>query len=78
MIKYRTVTIDATTASKSIWKQDYYQVDMHELRLQIQGKIDEMDDMGYELMEMEAVIQSNGSTGGSRTQGYVLIFKSRE
>jgi hypothetical protein len=53
-----------------------YQVDVSELRIQIQSKLEEYDEMGYDLMEMETITSS--SYNSTFTQAVILIFKMRE
>ena len=76
MIKYRTVIIDADMRSKSSMSSKRYQIDTPELRIQIQSKLEEYDEMGYDFVEMEPVIASLYNT--SYTQAVILIFKMRQ
>ncbi len=76
MIKYRTVVVDAEMKSKSSFSSKRYQIDLHELRMQIQSKLEEYDEMGYDLIEMEPVMSSLYNS--TFTQAVILIFKMRE
>lgn len=76
MIKYRTVVIDVDMKSKSSMSSKRYQIDLPELRIQIQSKLEEYDEMGYDLVEMEPVMSSIYNS--SFTQAVILIFKLRE
>ncbi len=76
MIKYRTVVIDVDMKSKSSMSSKRYQIDIPELRMHIQSKLEEYDEMGYDLVEMEPLTSSIYNS--SYTQAIVMIFKLRE
>ena len=76
MIKYRTVVLDVDMKSKSAMSSKRYQIDIHELRIQIQSKLEEYDEMGYDLIEMEPVLASMYNS--TFTQAVIMIFKNRE
>lgn len=75
MIKYRTVVVDVDMRSKSSMSSKRYQIDLPELRIQIQGKLEEYDEIGYDLVEMEPVLASLYNS--CYTQAVILIFKMR-
>ena len=76
MIKYRTVIVDVDMRSMSSMSSKRYQVDLPELRIQIQSKLEEYDEMGYDFVEMEPITSSLYNS--TFTQAVVLIFKIRE
>ena len=76
MIKYRTVIIDVDMRSKSSMSSKRYQIDIPELRMHIQSKLEEYDEMGYDLIEMEPLTSSIFNS--SFTQAIAMIFKLRE
>ena len=76
MIKYRTVIVDVDMKSKSSMSSKRYQIDLPELRMQIQSKLEEYDEMGYDFVEMEPVTASLYNS--NYTQAVILIFKMRE
>jgi len=76
MIRYRTVIIDSITKSKSSMSGNRYITDIHEMRIQIQSKLEEYDEMGYDLHTMQPII--GGVYSSSYTQAFVFVFKLRE
>lgn len=76
MIKYRTVVVDVDMRSKSSMSSKRYMVDALELRIQIQSKLEEFDEMGYDLFEMEPLLASLYNS--TYTQAILMVFKIRE
>lgn len=76
MIKYRTVIVDAEMKSKSSMSSKRFIIDTHELRIQIQSKLEEYDEMGYDLFEMETILSSQH--GSSFVEAVLIVFKLRE
>ena len=76
MIKYRTVVVEPDFKAKSSLSSKRYLVDMVDLRIRIQETLEEYDEMGYDLIEMEPFVGSYFNN--TMTQGFILIFKMRE
>lgn len=76
MIKYRTVSVDIDTKAKSSWSSKRYTPDLPEVRIQVQSKLEEYDEMGYDLFSitpLQACVMNN-----SYTHSILLVFKLRE
>jgi hypothetical protein len=75
MIKYRTVFLEPEMKSDSAWSEKRYQLDLVDFRLKIQATLEEYDEMGYDLFQMETL--SGNKDYMNRTLAFVLIFKLR-
>ena len=76
MIKYRTIIVEPDMKSKSALSSKRYLVDLLDLRMRIQATLEEYDEMGYELVEMEPFVGSRMNS--VMTQAFILVFRMRD
>lgn len=76
MIKFRTVSVDVDMKSTSAFSAKRFTPDMPEVRIQVQSKIEEYDEMGYDLWQMTPV---NASVmQNTFTYSILMVFKMRD